>query len=85
MLSAVVRTSFGAPPGSSVERGRKVIGGPDVLDQQFHSQRASRLLQFLYLGRRNRVDEIREHEHSRDSGHGLLQQLEALGSKPARP
>jgi len=34
MLSAVVRTSFGALPSSSVERGRKVIGGADVADQQ---------------------------------------------------
>ena len=73
---------FGALPGSSVERGRKVIGGPDVADQQFHSQGGGRTFQLLHLRRRNRVYEIREHEHSRDCGHGLLQQGEALGGKP---
>src|SRR6266581_7287641 len=76
------KDSFGALPGSSVERGGKVIGGTNVADQQFHFKGVGRTLQFLYLGRRNRVYEIREHEHSRDSGHSLLQQLETLGSKP---
>ena len=36
----------------------------------------------LYNGlvtRRNRIDEIRQHEHPRDSRHGFLQQLKTLG------
>src|SRR5205807_8054119 len=74
--------SFGALPGSSVERGGKVIGGTNVADPQFHSQGVGRTLQFLYLGRRNWVHEIREHEHSRDSRYDRLQQRETLGSKP---
>src|SRR5437667_270799 len=54
------KDSFGALPGSSVERGGKVIGGTNVADQQFHSQGVGRTFQFLYLGRRNRVYEIRD-------------------------
>ncbi len=41
------KKSFGARLGSSVERSRKVIGGPDVAHQQVHSQGMSRMFQFL--------------------------------------
>ena len=41
------KEAFGARPGSSVERSRKIIGGPDVANQQFHSQGVRRMFQFL--------------------------------------
>jgi hypothetical protein len=37
------KDSFGAFHSSSVERGGKVIGGPDVADQQAYSQKVSRM------------------------------------------
>src|SRR6516162_285936 len=40
---------FGPLSGSSLERGRKVIGGPYVVDLQSHAQRRRRLLQCLHL------------------------------------
>ena len=41
--------SVRALPGSSIERGRKVIGGLDILDLQRHPQRAGRFLHCLHL------------------------------------
>lgn len=43
-----------------------------------------RAFQLLYLRLRNRIYQIREHEHSRYSRYGLLQQFETLSSKPGR-
>jgi hypothetical protein len=40
---------FGVLPRSSVECGRKVIAGTDVLDLQRHAQRTGRLAHCLHL------------------------------------
>src|SRR5215467_5954524 len=76
--------SVGAPADSSVERGRKVVRGANVLDHQLHSQGSGRILELLYLRRRDRVYEVSEHQHVRDLWRGLLQQRETLGSKAGR-
>jgi hypothetical protein len=65
--------------GRRVERGRKIIGSANVMDLQRHTQRRRRLLQSLHLQRRDRVGEVGQHEHTRDSRDGFLQQTQTLG------
>src|SRR5215813_5388184 len=84
MLSAVVRSPSAchrSPASNAAGRSSPVRTS---WTSSFTPRGATRTLQFPYLGRGDRVYEIRDHEDSREFWHRCLQYLETLGREPRR-